>query len=47
MNILKTLSGTKLFPGTYVAVLKAINTDLSAENSKLKKLIRRGLIQVN
>ena len=40
-------SGGKLFPGTYVAVLKAINTDLSEENRKLKKIIRRGLIQVN
>ena len=33
--------------GTYLAVLKAINTDLSEENRKLKKIIRRGLIQVN
>ena len=43
----ESLSGGKLFPGTYVAVLKASNTDSSEETPKIKKIIRRGLIQVN
>jgi hypothetical protein len=43
----ENLSGGKLFPGTYVAVLKASNTDSSEETPKIKKIIRRGLIQVN
>ena len=41
------LSGGPLFPGTYIAVLKASNTDYSEETPKIKKIIRRGLIQVN
>ena len=43
----KSLSGGLLFPGTYIAVLKASNTDYSEETTKIKKIIRRGLIQVN
>ena len=43
----ESLSGGKLFPGTYIAVLKASNTDFSEETPKIKKIIRRGLIQVN
>lgn len=43
----QSLSGGSLFPGTYIAVLKAINTDSTEETHKIKKIIRRGLIQVN
>ena len=43
----ENLSGGKLFPGTYIAVLKASNTDSQKKHPKTKKIIRRGLIQVN
>jgi hypothetical protein len=37
----------ELFPGTYIAVLKAISTGLSEESPAVKKILRHGLIQVN
>ena len=42
-----SISGGSLFPGTYIAVLKAINTEPTEDSHKNKKIIRRGLIQVN
>ncbi|MDE0916838.1 MAG: hypothetical protein OSA04_00885 [Flavobacteriales bacterium] len=43
----ENLSGGKLFPGTYIAVLEASNIDTSEKTPKIKKIMRRGLIQVN
>jgi hypothetical protein len=37
----------ELFPGTYIAVLKAISISLSEETPEVKKIVRHGLIQVN
>ena len=43
----ESLSEGQLLPGTYIAVLKASTTDYSEYTPKIKKIIRRGLIQLN